>query len=141
MTLGRLTTTLCACAVLLTASAFASSSLQRTVRATIPFAFDLQGKPMPAGLYEISGAAADSYFTLRTPDGHVVAVLTMPAGDPAGVKSPGLVFRHTSRGYRLAEVRLQEGVAACGIPLTREEAVYAASRRDSGQVEILFTHS
>jgi hypothetical protein len=130
MTLGRLTTFVCVCAVVLAASAPMFAADRFTVRVTVPFAFDLQGKAMPAGQYELAGTASDQIFTLTVPGGRTAAVLTTRAGNPNEPKSPRLVFRQTARGYRLAEVHLQYGVFAGSIPLTREEAIFAKQHGD-----------
>lgn len=86
--------------------------------ATIPFAFEMNGKAMEAGRYVIHGPADGGLVRITTPKGEAVAILTVPLGHPSGVSNPHLTFEKEAGTYRLREIWTSHTVGA-KVPMKR----------------------
>ena len=79
-----------------------------TVEVTIPFSFEVHGRPLPAGQYRIDRENTDPEVVLiHGEHGNPIrlVVLTMPiAGPHPAVNQPSLIFVRHEGQYRLADI-------------------------------------
>jgi hypothetical protein len=97
-------------AVLLCAAGTARASVETVFKATVPFAFEVNGHTLPAGTYLIQrdDMTSPSVLIIREANKtHAAAavVTTIPDGgqDPAGSR-PALTFKRHENEYQLASV-------------------------------------
>ena len=102
-----------------------------TVKATIPFEFQLGAQTLPAGDYYVFHS--DHVLRLRAAGGPIAAMALTSAAAPEPNASPSkLVFRRYGNEYFLAKVWI--GYARSGVavpPVKRERELIAAARHSS----------
>ena len=77
----------------------------------IPFEFELHGKTLPAGRYEVATSTSSGVVSLVDPNGKQYASLSMPLGNPnAGKFDSKIVFVYDGDIYQLTEVWMREAV-------------------------------
>lgn len=93
-----------------------AAGAQDLVKATVPFAFEVRGKTLPAGTYEIRNDEG-LLFIWSTTTRAVAFVLSHPADgrDPAGA-NPALVFTASDGAYVLTQVWEPEGDGLAVVP-------------------------
>jgi cytochrome c5 len=102
---------------------FLSASPQRptstAIKATVPFTFEVAGKPLPAGVYELEVRQRERYVQVSTDKGAVAMtrILTELGGGPL-VGEAGLVFDDFEGRHVLSEVWVPglEGVLVHSTP-------------------------
>jgi hypothetical protein len=80
-----------------------------TLDVTVPFPFDLQGKPLPAGRYRVTNEEGVVRFCGEHRLHECVNVLTSPASgvDPKG-SAPAVTFTRGENGYRVSDIWMSE---------------------------------
>ncbi len=85
---------------------FAGTAMAIDTRAqvSVPFEFEVQGKRMPAGRYDVVPHPASNTVTLRSENGQGIAFFTVSAGSDARRQSTRMVFKPVSGMASLAEI-------------------------------------
>jgi hypothetical protein len=90
---------------LLSASAFAFGQSNEAMTVTIPFAFQVAGKALPAGHYLVVSTSSDTVLDLREIKGpHGTFLTGLPVGSSQAREKSTLVFARNGDQYRLAQV-------------------------------------
>ena len=87
---------------LLPISAFAAID---SITATVPFAFVVNGRTMPAGAYEVETSESGAILYIRSSK-NAVLVASNPASSAISTAKPGLVFEKHGQAVYLVGVRL-----------------------------------
>ena len=108
----------------------------RDVETTIPFAFRVMDKEMPAGDYMILQASTPGVLRVRTTDGRQSAFVTAPVVRETGTYGDGrLQFHRYGNRYFLAEVQRGDG-SVHALPQGRHEKELA--RAQTGEQVVLY---
>lgn len=104
--------------VFVTLAAAMPARAQEVVTATVPFDFQVDGTPLPAGDYTISTESDSMVLSLRSYDGHAIKfVLTTPTAQADPNQPPELVFLRDGDQYRLDRiVMIDEYVRSFPLP-------------------------
>ena len=122
-----------ALAVMTTASA-AASDLGRT-RATIPFAFEVNGQHFDAGQVTLEARYGSGMITVRPDEGNAMAFLGSPLGNPSDASDPKLVFYLVNGKHYLAEVWLAGTGMGKKVPV-KKEIEFTARRGGVMRIEV-----
>ncbi len=108
---------------------FSASAATDSITATVPFAFVVNGRTMPAGAYEVQSSDSSAVLYIRgSKSGAVVA--SNPGGAPNSTDKPGLVFeRHGSTTYLVGVRMAAEGNRNLGSPVRPTEQGSAVALR------------
>ncbi len=120
--------------VVMTASGAAASDAAIT-RATIPFAFDLNGQHFDAGRYTFEARFGTGLITVTPEEGARHAFLGWPLGDPSKAQDPKLVFYKVDDAYYLAELWLSGSGMGKGVPV-KKEIEFTAKRGGVNRIEV-----
>ena len=86
------------------ASGVASAEVREVRELNVPFAFDVNGKAMPAGHYRVERMANPSVIMLRNESGAGIFVTTKVSEENVWDGSPALTFTRNANGYELSTV-------------------------------------
>ncbi|MBA3973519.1 MAG: hypothetical protein C0504_04780 [Candidatus Solibacter sp.] len=120
-------------AVMVTGGAAASEL--GVARATVPFAFDLDGERMEAGRYVFEPAYGTWLVTARPERGKPVSFLGSPVGGPSSPREAKLVFYLVDGRYYLAEVWMAGTGAGKRAPVNKE-IEFSARRGAVKRIEV-----
>jgi hypothetical protein len=95
--------------------AIPAAAQTRAARADIPFAFIVDGKTLPAGMYTISSGWNHS-LTISDNNGHFAMALSLPAERKGDSEETKLVFQHSGSAYALTELWLSSDRAGLKLP-------------------------
>jgi hypothetical protein len=127
---------LCAAAAVLTlASMPAMAQAYSRTKATVPFAFSVNGVNMPAGKYVFESNPLSGMLKIVDPAGGGQAFLTVPVGNPNEPASPRLVFHKTGSRYRLSEVWIPGAANGSSLPMTKQDKL-AENRAKASVIEV-----
>ncbi len=118
----------------MTASGAAASDVAIT-RATVPFAFDLNGQHFDAGRYTFECRFGNGLITLTPQEGDRHVFLGRPLGDPRTAQEPKLVFYKVDDAYYLAELWLTGSGMGKGLPV-KKEIEFTAKRGGVKRIEV-----
>ena len=104
-----------AAAVLIAAIAIPAAAQILAARADIPFAFEVNGKTMPAGMYTVS-AGSNRALTITDNNGHFAITFSQPTESRHDVEQPKLVFHRTGSRYDLTELYFSSGRSGYQLP-------------------------
>ena len=85
-------------------SASTAMALDTRAQVTVPFEFEVKGKRLPAGRYEVVPNPASNTVVLRSETGQGIAFLAVPAGSDARRLSTRMIFKPVSGMPSLAEI-------------------------------------
>jgi hypothetical protein len=104
----------------------------RSLEVSIPFAFEVGNKPMPAGSYRVESVptGAGSLEVLRSNSGDArLTISTMATALNSGTPAPTLVFHRYGNRYFLAQIRTGEGHARELFPSRQEKELARSQSR------------
>jgi hypothetical protein len=122
-----------ALAVMTTAGAAASD--QALTRASIPFAFDVNGQHFDAGRVTLEARFGTGMITVRPEEGKAMAFLGSPLGNPNDASDPRLVFYLVDGQYYLAEVWMAGSGMGKKVPV-KKEIEFTAKRGGAKRIEV-----
>jgi hypothetical protein len=93
-----------------------------SARATVPFAFELSGKTLPAGNYEFRPADGGNIMTVDGPRGRTLVAI-VPASVPHQGGEPQLVFDKAGSQYILKRVWMNGFASGAEIPAPKSAKV------------------
>jgi hypothetical protein len=105
----------------------------RTLEAKIPFAFEIGGKTVPAGSYQIETilTGAGSLQVIRNAKGDVQVTLSTVAVTAKGANSgPELIFHRYGNRYFLSQIRRCDGRVSELFPSQREKELARTEPRN-----------
>ena len=117
------------CSILALAAAYAApAQTARTLKASVPFAFTVQGRDMPAGEYVVDRANNSATIILKCRE-HSISVIvpTNTLESPNSQNTGKLVFHRYGDQYFLAEV-WGDGRDGRQLPPTKQERNLALQR-------------
>jgi len=94
------------------AAAVAQAAPTTRQEVKVPFAFTINGQPMPAGTYSVRQDEAQSSALLIQGEHSAAYVLTAPVGNGAAPQDTSLVFEKDGSSYRLSQVWDDDGGVA-----------------------------
>jgi hypothetical protein len=93
----------------------------RAVRATVPFAFTVGNKLLPAGNYEISTPQTDVVEIRNRDNTHIVAMTTTSFDSHESRSGGKLVFDKYGDQYFLSEILCQSAAITASVPPSKQE--------------------
>jgi hypothetical protein len=94
---------------------------QSAARAEVPFAFNVGGTHLPAGMYKVKRADFDSKFIVFSNVSTGDTVLSPFEQETPGRVNNKLIFHHRGNQYFLAEVWRGERSPGMAVPATKAE--------------------
>ena len=86
------------------AAGIASAEVRDVRELNVPFAFDVNGKAMPAGHYRVERLANPSVVMLRNEAGEGIFVTTQVPEEDTWDTSTALTFTRSAEGYALSTI-------------------------------------
>lgn len=114
-------------------TAQAQTPVSQTMRAHVPFAFNVGDKELPAGVYTVSilNPAADrKALQIRSEDGHVSAIVQTLGVKGSQANNAKLVFRRYGESYFFANAQMAGEATSLAATKSRAER---ATQRALGQ--------
>jgi len=115
--------------LILTAAALglAAQTAPSNMTANVPFAFEVNGKPMPAGSYRLLHSKERPYATVRhTATGRAFLVVVKPAGG-VRLERVALTFDNLANRYVLTSISDLAGGGSIPVPRSRATRELPAS--------------
>lgn len=113
----------------------ATASELGATKATVPFAFDLNGERMEAGQYKFEPMYGSWLLTVRPEQGKPVTILGTPLGNPTDLREPKLVFYLVDGKHYLAEVWTAGTGAGKKVPM-KKAIEYTAKSGGVTRIEV-----
>jgi len=126
-------------------SARAQSNVSPTIRANIPFAFQVGDKSLPAGVYTVrilNPTSDRKTLQIRNEDGRVSAIVQTTAVNDAIADNTKLVFRRYGEQYFFAQAQMAGDAMSLAATKTRAERATqrALKHRDSSSIVAIVAH-
>jgi hypothetical protein len=123
----------------------AQSNVSPTIRASIPFTFQVGDKSLPAGVYTVrilNPTSDRKTLQIRNEDGRVSAIVQTTGVNIAIAANTKLVFRRYGEQYFFAQAQLAGETTSLAATKTRAERATqrALKQRDSSRVVAIIAH-
>jgi hypothetical protein len=116
-------------------SSLGQLSLDRSVKADVPFAFSVADEQFPAGEYIVSGVGSQGILALRGTGSQMRLVATQAAVSSGPSNKSKLIFHRYGDRYILSEIWLEGDSRGRRLPKTKlEKELAARAKYDSSEV-------